>query len=286
MWHGQIIYDIHTSFPTDVLATDWCTIESRRVPASRTSEGDTDCEGTQMSDDGGPNDRSPTLGRRKVLLGTVGSATIGLGGCVGSLTGGGCGTISAEGPDGSACVTVVEDERSIEDYYGFDTEVNNSSNVPDGLEARDATVTFVYRNETTGDRHLVVIHDHPEGETDGAAAMTFEGVGGYRWTVQDDPPAENYNDRYGTPEESFGASESVAWQWGNHRTDGGAIGPLDDSFDIDLIHQQEGTVGDVTVSRTNVDRWLVIDGADPDNPVELVDFTDGTSGDVSLRVSE
>lgn len=216
-----------------------------------------------------------------MLQGTAVLAATGLSGCVGSILG--CDGIAVEGPDGeTSCVAPVEGEGTIEDYYGYATEVDASSATPDELEVVDATVTFVYRNGETGDRHLVVIQDDPETDSGGSVPMTFRGVSGYEWTVLDD---DTGNDTYETPESTLGETESVLWRWNPDRTDGGAIGTLGGGFDVEVVHQAEGSIAGNSVTRSGVDSWLFLDGDDLENPVELATFGDDGGGDVSVQLT-
>lgn len=233
-----------------------------------------------------------TVGRRAVLA-TAGVA--GFAGCLGVLSGGGPNTqqcedtgLALEAPDGSThCVSPVESDRTVEEYYGYDGDSSDSANTPDDLSVEDATVTFVYRNAATGARSLVVVNGDATTSTDGGGgvALTFEGVAGYEWQVRDGPPGQGFGDfdPYGTEEGAFGSSESVLWGWGDDKTDGGAFGPLGESFDVDVVHRAEGTVGDQSKERSGVDRWLFLDGDDVETPVELATFDDDT-GDVSARL--
>lgn len=232
--------------------------------------------------------------RRRVLELTGVTATVGLAGCTGGILGSdntdeSCtdAAIAVETPDGSTrCVGPVESDGSAADYYGHNTENQYSSAFPDDLETGDATVTFVHRNGSTSERSLVVVHDEPSDSTTGAASMAFDGVAGAEWLVRDDPEGINPPDSYETDDGALEDSESVVWQWGsNPRTDGGAFGPLGTGFDIDITHRQSGTVDGVSAERTGLDRWLFVDGNDLENPIELVSFDDGDTGDVSVRVS-
>jgi hypothetical protein len=199
---------------------------------------------------------------------------------------GGEGALTLGLPDGSLeTVAAVETDQPAAEYYGFNTANNNSADLPGSLMTTDATVSFVHRNTETGEQGLVTVHDEPTTDAGGAAVLTFGGVSDARWLVKDDteditPP----QDRYKTPDGTFGSSESAAWRWNSDRTDGGVIGPLGGSFDVVMTHRASGTVRDVTRERQGLDRWLFVDGADPSNPIELATFADGT-GDVSARVT-
>lgn len=213
------------------------------------------------------------LTRRRYLLTTVAGSVVGLTGCSGGDSGAptepDCSAVTVEGPDGTShCVTPVEGDRSIQEYYGYGRGGNDSASTPDELEQNDATVTFVYRNTGTGQRSLVTVNGDNTASSDGGGnvAMTFEGVDGYQWQVQDGPPGSGMGDAdpYQTPEGEFGASESVIWGWNDNRTDSGAIGSLGDSFDITVKSLAEGSVGDQTQTRKGLDRWLLVDGATSD----------------------
>jgi hypothetical protein len=178
-------------------------------------------------------------------------------------------------------VAAIETDGSAAEYYDFDTANERSANLPDSLMVEDGTVGFVHRNAETGEHSLVTVHDEPTTDAGGAAVMSFSGVSGAEWLVQDGPPG---NDSYTTPDGTFGTSESAAWTWNSDRTDGGVIGPLGGSFDVVTTHRASGTVRDETTERRGLDRWLFVDGADPSNPIELANFADGV-GDVSARIT-
>jgi hypothetical protein len=199
---------------------------------------------------------------------------------------GGEGALTLGLPDGSLeTVAAIETDQSAAEYYGFNTANNNSADLPDSLMTTDATVSFVHQNTETGEQGLVTVHDEPTTDAGGAAVLTFGGVSDARWLIKDDteditPP----QDRYKTPDGTFGSSESAAWKWNSDRTDGGVIGPLGGSFDVVMTHRASGTVRDVTRERQGLDRWLFVDGGDPANPIELTSFADSI-GDVSARIT-
>lgn len=193
------------------------------------------------------------------------------------------GTVSLELPDGSTrCVDPVAGDEPVADYYAFDADGNRSANVPATLMENDTTVTFLYRNGSSGGLHLVVVHGDPDSEAaaDGAAPMTFEGVDGAEWQVQDGPPSAV---PYATPDGSFDGPETALWSWPADRTDGGALGPLGEDFEVEATHLASGSVGDTTLERSGVDRWLFVDGSATGDPIEVATFGDGT--DVSIGLS-
>ena len=193
------------------------------------------------------------------------------------------GTVTLELPDGSTrCIDPVEGDGAVADYYAFDADGNRSANVPAELMENDATVTFVYRNGSSGALHLVVVHGDPDSEAaaDGAAPMTFEGVDGYEWQVQDGPPGQV---PYSTPNGSFDGPETALWSWPSDRTDGGALGPLGEGFEVEATHLASGSVGDTTLERSGVDRWLFVDGSATGQPIEVATVGDGQ--DVSIGLS-
>lgn len=197
--------------------------------------------------------------------------------------------MAVETPDGETeCVSPIESDRPVAEYYGYDRGPSDSSSTPDGLEEDDATVSFLYRNTETDAVSIVFLNGDAEESSEnggGNAVMTFEGVSGYEWQVQDGRPGPGAGDAdpYTTDSGEFGESESVIWGWNDGRTDGGAFGPLGNSFDVRVVHRVEGSVKDQTGERNGLDRWLFVSGDATDSPIELSSFGDG-SGDISARV--
>lgn len=182
-----------------------------------------------------------------------------------------------EMPDGTTrTVTPVEAEMSVEEYYSYSDEQALDSFTPDGLEMEGATVTFLYKNTSTGKLSLVVLNDHPERADGGKVKLQFEGVGGYRWQVRDEPRRDTYT----TLEGPLPGTETAEWGWSEGHTDGGAIGPLPVPFDVDITHYDEI---DYNTERSGVDRWVFVDGDALDDPISIAEFTDDT-GDVTASV--
>lgn len=234
--------------------------------------------------------------RRRVLQASGSLVALGLAGCSGD---GGAetdeeepeetdtpsGSIGLELPDGTTeCIDPVESDQSIADYYAFDAEGDSSANIPSDLLGNDATVNFVYRNTADDVSSLVTVHGNPDSEAaaDGVAPMTFEGVDGTEWLVQDGPPsAVPYETESGT----IDGPETALWNWPRDRTDGGALGPLGAEFAVTITHQASGSVRDTTMERAGVDRWLFVDGDDM-RRIEVSTFgDDGDDGDISVRIS-
>jgi len=252
------------------------------------SESDPDCdvETTVLSSGpGGPPGKSVS---RRRLLAAAGSATA-LAGCLGLGGGDGCGAgeITVEGPDGTTtCVAPVESDRPVAEFYGFGRDLTHSASTPDELAVDNATVTFVHREAGTGTHSLVVINGNARTTSDGGgrAVVTVRNAAGAAWQVQDGPPSGSPDtDRYETPSSEIGDSETVLWGWNDDRTDGGAVGPLGADYDVEVVHRAEGSVNGQTETRSGLDRWLFVDGADPESPVELATFDD--AGDVTVGVS-
>jgi len=226
---------------------------------------------------------------RRRLLAAAGSATA-LAGCLGLGGGDGCGSeeITVEESDGTTtCVAPVESDRPVAEFYGFGRDLTHSASTPDELAVDDATVTFVHRQTGPGTHSLVTINGSARTTSDGGgrAVVTVRNAAGATWQVQDGPPGTGGGDRdpYTTADGAFGESESVLWGWNDDRTDGGAVGPLEGSYDLEVVHRAEGSVDGQTEVRSGLDRWLFVDGATPESPVELATFDD--AGDVTVGVS-
>jgi len=238
-----------------------------------------------------PEYPSPT--RRSVLACTTALTVGGLAGCLGDdgdeQEGCPSGEVTVEGPDGTTnCAEPVETPQTIGEYYNYGGGQADSASTTDGLEANDATVLFVYRNTDSGDRSLVVINgDATTGSSGGGRApVTIEGAGGAEWLVQDGPAGTGGGDQdpYQTASGTVGDSETALWGWDDTKTDGGALGPLGESFALTVTLEDEATVGETTTERTGLDRLLLVDGADLDAPVELAAI-EGENGPLTVELS-
>ncbi len=258
---------------------------------TRPPRGDCDTEIRSGADTSSPQDGSVGGHSRRRLLVAAGSATA-LSGCLGVFGGGGgcdAGEVTVEGPDGeSRCVTPVESERSVAEFYGFDRGTIHSASLPEEFLVDNATVTFVYRDTSTDEYSLVVVNGDATSTSDGGGgvAMTVRGASDAQWQVKDGLPDSSFPDydRYETASGAVGVSESVVWGWNDDRTDGGAVGPLGETFDLEVVHRAEGSVNGETQQRTGLDRWLLVDGADIASPIEVATF-DGKTGDVTVGLS-
>lgn len=134
----------------------------------------------------------------------------------------------------SYCITPVTSEEAIEQFYDY-TEAGGSieySSQNDDIQKEDTSVMFLHEDDA-GDLSLVVVNDaYTNEDGGGAASMTIEGapsssgwlVGSGDWKVTDDVEGDQ-NQGFEQYEEW-----EVDWSWGTDRTDGGAIGHLEDDF--------------------------------------------------------
>jgi hypothetical protein len=185
------------------------------------------------------------------------------------------------GPDGSEhVVEPVRAKQSVRNYF-YDGQAARrwSSHTPDDLEREDAVVSFFYQNVDTGRLSLVTLCGKKNSETDGgAAAIRIEGLGDTEteWLVQDGDPVKDRDDRdyFTTTNGEIADPEAAGWKWGNGN-DGGALGPIDTPFSADITLPTTVPYGNEQLDRSGVDRWLLFDGADTDQPIELTPVASG-----------
>ncbi|MFA9518305.1 SipW-dependent-type signal peptide-containing protein, partial [Halopenitus sp. H-Gu1] len=134
----------------------------------------------------------------------------------------------------SYCIEPVSSVDSIEDFYDY-TQAGGSieySSQNDDIQREDTSVMFLHEDEAGG-LSLVIVNDaYTNEDGGGAASVTIEGapsssgwlVGSGDWHVKDDVEG-NENQGFEQYEEW-----EVDWAWGTDRTDGGAIGYLEDDF--------------------------------------------------------
>jgi len=154
----------------------------------------------------------------------------------------------------SRCVPVWKGDegQTVQDFYDFSPWASGNGDI----QTEDATNLVIYE-EPGGDRYLVVVHDiaSSDDQTGGAVDGQFTGASA-GWAVKDD---DGGNDSFG-----IGSAE---WTWSAPMTDGGAIGPLQDDFDVGIDLDVGG----------GIDALQYLTGVETD-PIEIDgDVQDGTS---------
>jgi hypothetical protein len=184
------------------------------------------------------------------------------------------------GPDGTEhTVEPVQAKKPVRKYfYGGPVARKVSSSTRDGLEREDTVVMFFYQNVDTGRLSLVTLCDKPESENNGAVSVRIDGLGSTdtQWLVQDGDPTYNRNDRdsFTTTSGEIAETEYAGWQWGNGN-DGGAIGPMNPPFDVEITILTDVEYRNGQLDRTGIDRWLFVNGEEIDSPIELSSVTAG-----------
>lgn len=180
--------------------------------------------------------------------------------------------IVVEKPDGTqVSVEPLTGDKTVQDFYSPGAQ----SDLAEALERNNTTVTFFYRNTSTGRLSLVFVNDKPGSGGGGNAKLTFRGVRGYEWFVK-----EGGNDWFQTPEGTFGPSESVIFGWNPGFNDGGAFGHFSLPFEFNMIHEGKWNDGE----RSGLDRWVIVDGNDLSNAIEVATFSEEPE-DVSVKFS-
>jgi hypothetical protein len=142
------------------------------------------------------------------------------------------------------CVTAVETDESVTEFYGYDTDDNDSRGGETGFEKADTASLFLHRDTTTDTLSLVFLHGSSDESNLRRADYALTGFDGVSWLVKDDPGSYEY-DSYSS---SNGALTEVNWRW-EGGTDGGAVGPLGEEFDLTVL-----------ATTQEVSTWRVIDG--------------------------
>lgn len=180
--------------------------------------------------------------------------------------------IVVEKPDGTeVSVEPLTSDQTVAEFYNPGAQ----SDLAEALERNNTTVTFLYRNTSTGRLNLVFVNDKPGSGGGGDAKLTFRGVRGYEWFVK-----EGGNDWFQTPEGTFGPSESVIFGWNPGFNDGGAFGHFSLPFEFNMIHKGTWNNGE----RSGLDRWVIVDGNDVSTATELATFGEEPE-DVSVKFS-
>lgn len=113
-------------------------------------------------------------------------------------------------------------------FYSYGNPNNASSNTQvalgagNGLETSETSVLFLYE-DNMGDVSLVMIHDKPNDGSGGKAIFTFSDYPvGTSFLVRDDVSG------------SEGVLDTSIWRWLDCCTDGGALGPVNPGFMLNI----------------------------------------------------
>jgi hypothetical protein len=121
--------------------------------------------------------------------------------------------------DFSALVTAISGQESGKEFYAYNKEYRASSFT--GYETSFKSLLFLYRDETSGELSLFMIHDRYKDDGGGNSQMYFYGLpDAAYWSVEDD--SDIFEDEY-----YFGSTRWEArWLWGSCCTDGAVIGSI------------------------------------------------------------
>jgi PKD repeat protein len=125
--------------------------------------------------------------------------------------------------DFSATVLPISGPQDVVSFYGYSDFRSNT-----GFETAGRSLLFIYQDETTGELSLVIVHSQPDGGA-GSVTFSFDGLPqGVGFQVQDD-----IDDSWSlTP-----PTAQVIWNWQPGFNDGGALGPLPETFEITITPQ-------------------------------------------------
>lgn len=123
-------------------------------------------------------------------------------------------------------LTPLERAGPVAEFYDYSDDEAHT-----GLEVSDSSILFLYRDTTTGELYLVIIHDQPDNGSGGEVEFSFEGLpGGATIVLRDDPNAQDSYE-FAPPEED---TAFMHWQWVPEHTDGVVIGGLGQEFSITI----------------------------------------------------
>jgi PGF-CTERM protein len=169
-------------------------------------------------------------------------AAVGTGGA--AVQGDGEGYVVETSDGGEFCLSPVEGTENVSQFYGYRSDSSDSRGGETGFEEARTASLFLYRSAQTGNLSLVFLHGSANESELRRADYSLSGFEGASWVVQDDPGSFAY-DSY---EFDGDAITGVNWRW-ESGTDGGAIAPLGDEFDVSI-----------TATTQEVETWRVIDG--------------------------
>ncbi len=149
--------------------------------------------------------------------------------------------------------TIVEPLSQAESaglFYGYNTRYHASADT--GFETSSKSFLFLYRDTSSGELSLFMVHDRYLDNGGGSSMLNFAGIPeGASWTVKDDP--ESLGDRYYPAAHNLGWA--ARWGWGYCCTDGGVIGDIDGFSEITITPRYW----------SGINTWVFVAG-DANNP--------------------
>ncbi|WP_318568891.1 hypothetical protein [Salinigranum marinum] len=234
-----------------------------------------------MTEERSDRDRPLSLDRRDVLR-TIGGAAAA--GALATPVGTGRAAADSGGysaVQGDQCVpmTPLSGDQPVEELYDLripdrftgDNGATDPGSGPyygsvgtEDLQQEDTTITFLY--DGPDGLSLVVVHGAFGGDGGRGVSWTLRGdsLADGEWTVKDDfyldqdtgePAGSNY-DRW----DVSGNTHTIDWTWGSSGTDGGALRPLGDGFDltIDPAYNEDAALWGDNYYDGEVTDWQVL----------------------------
>ena len=135
-------------------------------------------------------------------------------------------------------LTPLERAGSVQEFYDYRNDESHT-----GLEVEQQSILLLYRDTTTNEIYLVIIHNKPGDTTGGEVEFAFSGLpAGATTVVRDDPSPDTWE---WTP-----PTARVHWRWEPIHNDGVVIGGLGREFSI--------TITPSFIS--NISRWNLVTG--------------------------
>ena len=175
-------------------------------------------------------------------------------------------TFTAEGfdqiaqQDGGPIIGITplgEGTETIESFYGYGTlpERRSRTSSNTGLETEGTSILFFYEGSDNEDG-MVMLHDAPGG-SGGCAALSFSGMDGLDFIVQDDS-----NDKYQTP-----PLTSASWGWNRNGSDGGVLS-VDRVAPQDIVITPGFTTCRPPRGGSRINAWTLLSGTDS-HPLDI-----------------
>ncbi len=118
-------------------------------------------------------------------------------------------------------LTPLERAGPVEEFYSYSNDESHT-----GLEVAEHSILFLYRDTTTGELSLVIIHDIPNNDTGGEVEFIFSGLPSSATLIVRDDPNDTYD--FNPP------TATLHWSWLPEHNDGVVIGGLGTEFSITI----------------------------------------------------
>lgn len=158
-------------------------------------------------------------------------------------------------------LTPISRAGSVTDFYSYSNDESHT-----GLEVAEHSILFLYKDTTSGEIYLVIIHDAPNNTTGGEVEFSFSGLpASATIVIRDDPSPDTWDF---TP-----PTATIHWNWDAVHDDGTVIGGLGKEFTITITPNFISGINEWDLVTGTVDKPVYTKLANLTDPITITATT-------------